>query len=660
MKIAYTFSVFIALIMLVLNVQAESLESLMMPGKVIEGHVKWEESCQKCHKKFDKLGQTALCKDCHEDIHKDITTKKGFHGKIDPKKQCNQCHTEHKGRTADIAPINENTFKHADTDFALKGAHAETKVKCKDCHESNKKYREAPSACNACHKKDDEHKGTLGTKCESCHVEKDWKDTALFDHNQSKFALEGKHIDVKCNDCHLNKKYRETPKLCESCHQKDDKHKGVFGKKCETCHLAKSWQDTTFNHNKDTKYQLKGKHASTKCESCHKPGNRTLKLATTCYVCHKSDDKHDGTLGTNCAECHTERNWSDTPGFDHDQTKFPLKDKHKTAKCQSCHKNGMKEKLPLTCNACHKADDKHKGNFGTTCESCHTAKNWKQATKFDHDRDTQYPLKDKHKQTSCVECHKGKLYGQNLKTTCVTCHKKDDEHKGRYGEKCETCHLEKGWKSIIFNHDKETKYRLLFKHQSVKCDACHKANLYQDKLKTNCINCHKSDDEHKGQLGDKCESCHSEQSWKKTEFDHAKSKFPLLGRHYYVECKDCHKTPQYKDAKTDCNSCHVKDDAHKGRLGTGCETCHNARDWKIWDFDHDQKTGFALDGGHKGINCYECHSKPSKSKKLATPVTCGQCHFSDDIHDGGFGQQCDRCHQSTNWRDLKVGVGFAR
>jgi len=644
---------------LVLNVQADSFESLMMPGKVIKGHLKGEESCQKCHKKFDKQGQTKLCKDCHEDIQKDVASKRGFHGKMKSGKQCKDCHTEHKGRSADIAPINKNTFKHAETDFKLKGAHADSKIKCKDCHRPNKKYREAPSTCIACHKKDDEHKGSLGKKCESCHTEKDWKDTEAFDHDKSEFALKGKHKDVKCNDCHKNKKYRETPKACLSCHKKDDKHKGVLGKKCETCHTAKSWKETTFNHNTDTKYRLRGKHARIKCESCHKPG-RSLKLPSSCYACHKSDDKHEGKLGKNCAKCHTSRNWVDTPGFNHNDTDFPLRDKHKTAKCQTCHKNGMKEKLPLTCNECHQSDDTHKGNFGTKCESCHTAKDWKKATKFDHDRDTKYLLKDKHKKVKCVDCHKGKLYDQNLKTNCFACHKKDDEHKGRYGKKCETCHIEKDWKSIIFDHDKDTKYKLLFKHKPVKCDACHKANIYKEKLKTNCINCHQSDDEHKGQLGKKCANCHTEKAWTDTDFDHSKSEFPLLGQHYTVDCKDCHQTAKYKDAKKDCKSCHKKDDTHKGRLGSACETCHNARDWKIWDFDHNQQTDFALEGGHEGIGCYECHTKPSKRKKLATPVACGQCHYSDDVHDGGFGRQCERCHESTNWRDLKVGVGFVR
>lgn len=655
-------------IVLSLNASADTLESVMMPGKVIQGHAKWEDDCKQCHKKFDKEGQNQLCKDCHKEVNKDVSQKKGFHGKLKENRNCIECHTEHKGRAAQIAPINEKTFKHAQTDFELKGAHADsTKTECKACHKPKIKYRDTPNTCNACHKKDDKHDGTLGASCENCHSEKNWKDTKeKFDHNKTKFPLEAKHIEVKCDECHKTKHFKEAETECYSCHKKDDKHKGVLGQKCANCHTAKDWKEETFDHNKDTKFDLRGKHQPLKCDACHKPSASTLKIATSCVSCHKKDDKHDGTLGDRCEKCHVEKSWSSTPGFDHDDTKFPLLDKHKDAKCQSCHKNGMKEKLPLVCSECHKKDDDakgHKGDFGTKCESCHTAKDWKQPSKFDHTRDTKFMLKDKHKDTKCTECHKGKLYGQNLKMDCYSCHKKDDDtkgHKGKFDQKCETCHVEKTWKTLIFDHDRDTKYKLLDKHKAVKCESCHKAYLYKDKVKSTCISCHKSDDKHKGQEGDKCEDCHNSKSWKDAKFDHAKSKFPLLGKHFQVDCKKCHLTAEFKLAKSDCASCHVKDDVHKQKLGSNCETCHNSRDWKAWDFDHGRKTKFKLDGGHKGIGCYECHRTPAKGNKLVTSVTCGDCHSSDDVHDGSFGRQCERCHVSNKWSELKPNAGFSR
>jgi hypothetical protein len=658
---------FVLTFLLSFNAGADTLESVMMPGKVIQGHLKWEDDCKQCHKKFDKEGQNQLCKDCHKEVNKDVTQKKGFHGKLKEKRDCVECHTEHKGRGAEIAPINEKTFKHAQTDFELKGAHGDAKTECKDCHKPKVKYRDTPNSCNDCHKKDDKHEGTLGASCENCHAEKNWKDTKdKFDHNKSKFALEGKHVDVKCDECHKSKKYKDAETDCYSCHRKDDKHKGTLGQKCANCHTAKDWKEDTFNHNKDTKFALRGKHEPLKCDACHKASASTLKIATSCISCHKKDDKHEGTLGDRCEKCHIEKNWSTTPGFDHDKTKFPLLDKHEATNCKACHKVNLTDKLPIECSECHKKDDDakgHKGNFGTKCDSCHTAKDWKTAYKFDHNRDTKYVLKDKHKETKCVECHKGKLYGQNLKTECYSCHKKDDDnkgHKGRYDQKCETCHIEKTWKTLIFDHDRDTKYKLLDKHRAAKCDSCHKANLYKDKVKSTCISCHKADDKHKGQEGDKCEDCHNAKSWKDAKFDHAKSKFPLLGKHFQVECKKCHLSAEFKNAKSECESCHSKDDVHKQKLGPECGTCHNARDWKAWDFDHDRKTKFKLDGGHKGIGCYECHRTPSKGKKLVTSVTCGDCHSSDDVHDGNFGRQCERCHVSNTWTDIKMGAESAR
>jgi hypothetical protein len=316
----------------------------------------------------------------------------------------------------------------------------------------------------------------------------------------------------------------------------------------------------------------------------------------------------------------------------------------------------------MTCVSCHKKDDDkvHKGNFGPKCESCHAERDWKEIL-FDHTKQTKYPLLGKHKPAKCASCHKGDLYKDKLQTTCVSCHKKDDDkiHKGNFGTKCESCHVERDWKEVLFDHEK-TKFPLLGKHRPpVKCVACHKGDLYKDKLQTTCFACHEKDDKHKGQEGKKCESCHNEQDWKKTAFKHnTMSKFMLLGNHSLVECKKCHLAVTFKDAKSECFSCHAKDDdkVHKRRLGTECQECHNTRSWKSWDFDHD-KTSFKLAGPHQNISdCYKCHLRPMEGK-VKTSKTCGSCHDRDDVHNGDFGPQCDRCHEGNKWRDVKLGVG---
>ncbi|MBI5853900.1 MAG: cytochrome C [Nitrospirae bacterium] len=438
---------------------AESVETALMPGEVIEGHAKWEEDCAKCHMRFNKAAQTSLCLDCHKDVATDVAQKTGYHGRLKEGRACRECHSEHKGRKENIAPITEQTFTHGDTDFPLGGAHADSKkVECRACHKAKAKYRSAPSDCYACHEKDDKHKGNLGLGCADCHTERNWKETK-FDHSKTKFTLRGKHADVKCQDCHDHERYKNTPMDCHACHEKDDYHKGVFGPQCGTCHGERDWKTSSFNHDKDTKYPLKGKHAKTKCESCHKVPVAKGKTPTKCLACHQKDDKHKGRYGEKCESCHVEKDWK-AMAFDHDRdTTYLLKGKHRTTKCNSCHKGHLyKEKTPASCLACHKKDDKHKGSYGEKCESCHMEKDWKTIT-FDHDRDTRYPLKGKHKTTKCESCHKGHLYKEKTPTTCLACHKKDDKHKGSYGEKCESCHVEKDWKTITFDHDRDDHVR---------------------------------------------------------------------------------------------------------------------------------------------------------------------------------------------------------
>jgi hypothetical protein len=567
-----------------MQAHADSVNDLLLPGPVIQGHAKYESDCSNCHKQFDKSAQSSLCKDCHKEIKKDIDEKRGYHGLMKEGKECKECHTEHRGRDARIAKLNTVDFDHAVTGFELKGGHLKEKVLCKDCHFPQKKYRQAPTKCVSCHEKADKHKGSLGKECANCHEEKDWK-TTHFDHSKTHFPLQGKHVEVKCKGCHINDKFKDEPLQCSGCHKKDDKHKGSFGSKCENCHTDRGWKEILFDHDRETKYPLLGKHHEVKCVSCHK-----------------------GNL--------------------------------------------YKEKLKTDCNSCHRKDDKHKGNFGSKCESCHLERGWKEFL-FDHDRKTKFPLLGKHHDVKCISCHKGDLYKDKLKTDCYSCHQKDDKHKGSFGPKCETCHVDRGWKEILFDHAKITKYPLLGKHLETKCISCHKGDLYKDKLKTDCYSCHQKDDKHQGQEGKKCESCHHEHSWKKTDFDHRMSRFPLTGKHLLTECKKCHLDAKFKDAKNDCGSCHEKQDVHKRTLGTDCGYCHNTRDWKDWDFDHD-RTNFKLEGKHKDIRCSECHKTPTNSK-VTLAVSCVSCHGKDDKHDGAYGDHCEHCHIGLNWKTIKVG-----
>jgi hypothetical protein len=569
----------------VADTHAQSINQLLAPGKLSEVHAKYESECRSCHKPFDEAAQSGLCKDCHKELAADVNTGRGLHGHIEKDKPCKDCHAEHKGRDARIARLDTRSFDHSITGFILRGGHLKDKVLCKDCHSPQKKYRDAPTDCFGCHQQGDKHKGGLGKDCQNCHVEADWK-TTHFDHSKTDYPLLGKHIGVECKDCHINEQFKGTLKACNECHNKDDKHKGSFGPKCEACHSERGWKEILFDHEKQTKYPLSGKHREVKCAACHK-----------------------GDLYT--------------------------------------------EKLRTDCLSCHRKDDKHKGSFGPKCESCHTERGWKERL-FDHDRKTRFPLTGKHREVTCVSCHKGDPYKERLKTDCYSCHQKDDKHKGGFGPKCESCHTDRSWKELLFDHDKRTKFPLLGRHREAKCSACHTGDLYK-KLAMDCYSCHQKDDKHQGQEGKKCENCHHAQSWKKTDFDHRVSRFPLTGRHAIVECRKCHATPSFKDANSDCLSCHQKSDAHSRRLGTDCARCHNTRAWRDWDFDHD-KTRFKLQGKHKEIRCLQCHRQPVSGARITLSIGCSNCHSKDDKHDGAYGALCGQCHYGTSWKDIRAGT----
>ncbi len=560
---------------------AQMLESAIMPGAVIQGHIKQESDCKNCHVRFDRAAQPRLCLDCHKEVARDVQAKTGYHGRL-KERECRGCHTEHKGRNARIVVLDEHAFDHAQTDFLLQGKHA--KLACSSCHRPRVKHRQAPTSCVGCHRKDDKHKETLGAKCESCHSEKSWKE-ARFDHAKTQFPLVERHAKVKCAECHADAQhFAKTARDCIACHRKDDKHKATLGAKCESCHSEKSWKETRFEHAK-TRFPLLLSHAKVKCNKCHEDMQHLAKTASDCASCHRKDDAHKGALGAKCEGCHNERTWKEAIRFDHARdARFPLRDKHQAAKCQSCHKDvRFRDKLPTACFGCHERDDREKG------------------------------------------------------------------HKGRYGEKCESCHAEKAFKSVTFEHARDAKFELKGKHAQAKCDTCHSGVLYRDKLKQRCFACHEKDDKHKAQLGPECDRCHSERNWKETSFDHDRSAFRLLDKHKGLECKKCHASPAFKDAKSECASCHAKDDFHKERLGPGCGQCHRPQSWKTWEFDHNQRSRFKLADAHVRVKCLACHVKPVK-EKLTLAVECYSCHREDDIHFDTNGQKCERCHVPQNWR----------
>ena len=567
---------------------AQSLESVLAPGKLIHAHAKWEDECKSCHVRFDRQAQDGLCMDCHKDVGQDVRARSGFHGRLAPQ-PCRTCHTDHKGREARIAAFDPRRFDHAATDFALRGSHATTR--CEACHVPGRKFSAAPGECQACHRKDDVHKGALGAACADCHTATNWKE-AKFDHATTRFALTGRHADTRCAACHRSTAYRETPRQCVGCHKKDDEgargHRGQFGERCESCHATTAWKPSTFNHDTATKFPLRLRHRTVRCADCHVGNLFAQKPATECIGCHVKDDKHKGTLGRDCASCHTERDWKERAKFDHERTAFPLLGRHAQTTCDACHKSAVFKEAPKTCIGCHRKDDRHEATLGEDCGACHVERDWKTTQgRFDHAR-ARFVPRNAHAppRTQCKDCH------VDLKS-----------------------------------------FR---------------------KAPQECVGCHRKDDRHEGQLGPQCASCHDDKAWKVPAFDHARTRFPLVGRHLATACKSCHTTPRFKDAARDCNACHRKDDRHKLAFGVTCDSCHNARAWSLWDFDHGRRTRYPLDGGHRTLACAACHTQPAPPGRAAAPLAdgCVACHRKDDTHDTSFGTRCEQCHVTDRWKNV--------
>jgi Cytochrome c7 and related cytochrome c len=520
----------------------------------------------------------------------------------------------------------------------------------------------------------------------------------------------------KCLDCHKEVAHALAAKLG---YHAQLQMRDPNGKDCVRCHLEHNGENFKLIHwdsapqnfdHRLTGYNLEGKHLNLACDKCHTPdymvpADRALikikdlaksffGLSPNCATCHT--DPHKGQLGNECAKCHNVESWSAAKNFDHSKTRYPLTGLHVKVPCEECHKPDVpggparyQNMKFSTCSSCH--IDPHKGEFKKSCESCHTTGGWKNllpAFDFDHSK-TKYPLLGQHVQVACISCHINADFKKQLAySNCADCHK-PDPHKGQFAARaskgeCSECHTVNGWRPSLFGieeHD-TTKYPLQGMHSKVECALCHipagKDTIYKIKS-ASCLECHK--DPHDTQFAaapnnNRCENCHTVQSFHRTTFTlakHSGTRFPLSGAHLAVPCIDCHKPGAA--GRTDkiisfhfqdrtCTACH--NDPHHGEFADrmarkrasgasfGCEACHGTKSWvDVNGFDHSH-TNFPLLGAHRTVTCGECH-KPttdSASRFKGTSQQCEACH--KDPHDTQFAAKdgstrCADCHTPKVW-----------
>jgi hypothetical protein len=505
-------------------------------------------ACEKCHINNVLKGTPQDCFACHKQDDRHL-------GELGA--DCAACHKPTKWT--------ETTFNHAQVAFKLNGKHAT--IPCADCHKDNT-YKDTPVDCASCHI--DPHKGQMGNDCAKCHNPGSWKDVS-FDHSQTRFPLAGNHKTVACAACHTNGTYKGTSMNCFACHASKDTHSGQFGTDCGSCHNPSAWKNVSFDHNKIA-FSLTDGHTNVQCKACHL--NNVFKgTPKNCYACHAAKDAHAGQFGTDCASCHTPSNWK-TVSFDHGKTAFPLTGGHTNVQCKACHTNGAYKGTPKDCFACHAAMDKHNGQFGTICSTCHNTSGWKNVT-FNHGN-TAFPLAGSHANVACGSCHINNVYKGTPKD-CYSCHAARDKHNGQFGTGCGSCHKPTQWSDVTFNHNNTT-FPLSGLHSNVQCSACHTNGVYKG-TPTNCYACHASKDNHNSQFGTDCGACHNPSGWGNVTFNHNNTSFPLVGHHTQLACASCHKNGVYKGTPNQCIACHADKDQHNGQNGTDCSICHTPTDW---------------------------------------------------------------------------------
>lgn len=467
--------------------------------------------------------------------------------------------------------------------------------KCEECHGDVKQRRSEHAGFH----------GSLKGDCRFCHREHRERsatlvplDRARFNHDEALFKLAGMHASVACDDCHKKTRTADTPGIyylglpherCTDCHR--DRHAGQFAGSCDTCHAPAGWTGTNllFRHETGSTFPLQGRHATVDCRKCHQPANRGDPLGAARFK----------GLAQECSDCH---------------------------------------------------EDPHRAQFEDRCAACHTPGGWGQKDLlFDHNRDSAFPLADRHAVVDCVKCHQparaadplARAQFRGLKSECADCHQ--DPHRGQFARDCTTCHPTPATWTVgapRFEHDRDTPFALLGKHATVRCIQCHqprddRATLASARfrgLEASCNNCHTV--QHPPSYGTACASCHTPEAWprKQPAFNHARDAgFELMGAHLVAACSACHNADTVgaldharRPAYT-CLTCHQRDEPHKGVLGNDCTKCHDVLGWKGEDllFDHNTMASFALNADHENVECRKCHVD-DRWKPLDS--ACASCH----------------------------------
>jgi hypothetical protein len=265
---------------------------------------------------------------------------------------------------------------------------------------------------------------------------------------------------ARCSDCHAGLDATPDAK-CLACHEDVGARidagagwHGTFRAACSSCHGEHRGAGAdllgldrkAFNHDLAL-FPLRGAHGGVECAKCHAREGRDGSAGFhpigiehgTCAACH--DDVHgaDFTRGRDCGTCHTERGFGATAlarkkgaAFDHaSDAGFVLAGRHAAVPCSACHTRETRAReladglapgrgAPRECASCH--EDPHRGTLGAACATCHVPDGWSgEALRFDHARDTSFPLDATHAALDCASCHADRRFAAKAED-CAGCH----------------------------------------------------------------------------------------------------------------------------------------------------------------------------------------------------------------------------------------------
>jgi len=291
--------------------------------------------------------------------------------------------------------------------------------------------------------------------------------------------------------------------------------------------------------------------------------------------------------------------------------------------------------------------------------------------------------------TQCFRCHGSRHRDAGMNKQCMDCHGEIawlvQRKLGLHGledlRDCQTCHPDHAGRDFelimwdddspeSFDHDR-TGWSLTAAHARVECAACHRAEFQKADvvrlrkrsdpnrswlgLVRDCSSCHK--DPHAGSLGADCTQCHQRTVWTPAAgFDHARTAFPLDGKHVDLRCAECHReslpTERLYSPLThdDCSACH--ETPHRRELGASCASCHVTTGFKQVapdKFNH-AATQYPLIGRHAGVDCERCHDPQSAWGRRPAFATCTSCHRDAHGKQTKPDVDCSACHDERGFR----------